>query len=225
MHASLTLVSLLAAGALGLVAPKQQPLEDQSISSSKLDLIYELKKAEIIPTVIDTFTPSVSISIEWSNATAEYGNTINPSKVQEEPSLKLVDSPPSVRSSMQYTVALTDPDAPSRDDPEWSEICHWIATFVPLTSSSDSDAGTLGHLKEIMPYKPPGPPPKTGKHRYVFVALAPKNGTTDKLHLSEPADRQHWGYDKERQGVRMWAESNGLEVVGANFIYAKNDEQ
>lgn len=173
-----------------------------------------LKKAEIIPTVIDTFTPSVSISIEWSNATAEYGNTINPSKVQEEPSLKLVDSPPSVRSSMQYTVALTDPDAPSRDDPEWSEICHWIATFVPLTSSSDSDAGTLGHLKEIMPYKPPGPPPKTGKHRYVFVALAPKNGTTDKLHLSEPADRQHWGYDKERQGVRMWAESNGLEVVG-----------
>lgn len=41
MHASLTLVSLLAAGALGLVAPKQQPLEDQSISSSKLDLIYE----------------------------------------------------------------------------------------------------------------------------------------------------------------------------------------
>lgn len=73
-------------------------------------------------------------------------------------------------------------------------------------------------IKEIMPYKPPGLPPKTGKHRYVFVALTPKNGTSERLHLSKPGDRQHWGYEKERQGLRMWAEENGLEVVGKTSL-------
>jgi len=76
---------------------------------------------------------------------------------------------------MTYTIALTDPDAPSRDDPEWSEICHWIATNVPLSSSSASPSDLSGasdaknpgdvqaaaqtaakDLKGIMPYKPPG---------------------------------------------------------------------
>ena len=116
---------------------------------------------------------------------------------------------------------MSDPDAPSRDNPEWSEICHWIATSVPLTSSDDEnfdiDQGVY-KLKDVMPYKPPGPPPKTGKHRYVFVALAPINGTTDKLHLTKPDDRQHWGYKHERQGLRKWAEENGLGVVG-RFSY------
>lgn len=73
-------------------------------------------------------------------------------------------------------------------------------------------------------YKPPGPPPKTGKHRYVFLVFAPKNGTTEQLKLSKPKDRQHWGYEKEG-GVRDWAESNGLVPVAANFVYAKNKKQ
>lgn len=145
---------------------------------------------------------------------------------------------------------MTDPDAPSRDDPEWSEICHWIATDVKLNKSHTAEDELKG-LQEVMPYKPPGPPPKTGKHRYVFVALAPLNGTTEKLHLTKPGDRQHWGFRKERQGLRMWAEEMGLGVVGeslwllrcmppirqcvqvgtalthagANFIYEQNDKQ
>jgi phosphatidylethanolamine-binding protein (PEBP) family uncharacterized protein len=26
------------------------------------------------------------------------------------------------------TMVLTDPDAPSREDPKWGEFCHWIAS-------------------------------------------------------------------------------------------------
>ncbi|KAK4152018.1 phosphatidylethanolamine-binding protein [Chaetomidium leptoderma] len=80
----------------------------------------------------------------------------------------------------------------------------------------------------VMSYKPPGPPEKTGEHRYVFLAFVPSNGTTDKLHLSKPSDRKHWGYDTEKnktKGVREWAEENGLAPVGANFIYAKHKKQ
>ena len=204
-----------------------------------------LKKAEIIPTVIDTFDPLLTVSVSWSDAEADYGNTINPSKTKKQPKIKFIDSVPSLWSSKgdtpQLTIAMSDPDAPSRDNPEWSEICHWIATDVSLTkpdNDEDDDEVHSQHFKrllDVMPFKPPGPPPKTGKHRYV----------------SKPDDRQHWGYEHERDGLRLWAEEMGLEVVGkcctpfmmaafeaaswyitnsyccvgANFIYAQNDEQ
>ncbi|KAJ9646578.1 carboxypeptidase Y inhibitor [Coniosporium apollinis] len=187
---------------------------------------------------VDDFLPSLTLKVSWpSHKKAELGNTIKPDDVQDIPSLELHNEPTSSTSSavsnMTYTVALTDPDAPSRDNPEWSEICHWIATGVPLSSESaanpaDMEAATqtaAKGLKEVMEYKPPGPPPKTGKHRYVFLAFAPANGTSRELHLSKPKDRQHWGYEGERMGVRKWAEENGLVPVAANFIYSQNAKQ
>jgi len=206
-----------------------------------------LKQAGIIPQVLDPFTPLLTLSIFWENATAEVGNLLDPGDLQSAPDLQFLDAVPELfatlgkhgkgkkRKSPQLTIALTDPDAPSRENPEWSEICHWIGTDVQLTEvsdpseviNSDSDeafpSGSSKKLKTIMPYKPPGPPPKTGKHRYVFVALAPKNGTTEKLHLSKPGDRQHWGFGQKGTGVRDWARLNGLEVVGkfSSYLYSE----
>ncbi|GAB7348000.1 hypothetical protein MBLNU459_g5497t1 [Dothideomycetes sp. NU459] len=233
------LLFAITAPALSALVLEQQPILGHG--TQKTDLIYELQKAEIIPTVIDAFSPTVALSIFWENATAELGNTIAPSRVQSAPAIEFLAVSPAARSSssssssssskrgMQYTLALTDPDAPSRDNPEWSQICHWIATGIPFSGAEDGIAlasgGDAEGVTEIMPYKPPGPPPRTGKHRYVFVALAPRNGTSERLQLSKPKDRQHWGYGKERQGLRTWAAENGLEVVGANFIYSQNDKQ
>jgi hypothetical protein len=181
-----------------------------------------LTKAEIIPTVLDDFYPSLLVNVTWpTNKTAELGNTLKPKKLQDTPSIQLIDLTHRLSSDISYTIALTDPDAPSRDNPEWSEICHWIATNISLASTD------WLHTKfdEIMEYKPPGPPPKTGKHRYVLIAFAPANMTTEPLNLTKPEGRQHWGFGKERKGVRDWANVNGLVPVGANFIYAKNKKQ
>jgi len=131
-------------------------------------------------------------------------------------------------------IALTDPDAPARDDPKWSEMAHWLAIGVPMNLTTLPDAHKLSGdkdkvpthgLVDILPYKPPGPPPKTGKHRYVFVAFSPLNGTSEPLHLTVPKDRRHWGFEGERKGVRQWAAENGLVPVGANFVYAQNSKQ
>lgn len=144
-----------------------------------------------------------------------------------------------VATGLSYVLTLTDPDAPSHDDPKWSEFCHWIATGLTAPTGVLFASG----LQNIIEYKPPGPPPKTGKHRYVFVIFVPANGTTEGLHLSKPSDRKHWGYDEKGNGVKDWARKNGLVPVGelssllrsslsgaltytaANFIYAQNDKQ
>ena len=81
-----------------------------------------------------------------------------------------------------------------------------------LTEPDDEDDGEDGEVDgevlrerdlDVMPYKPPGPPPQTGLHRYVFVALVPSNGTTDRLNLEKPGDRQHW-VSILRTGVAAW---------------------
>jgi phosphatidylethanolamine-binding protein len=184
--------------------------------------------------VIDDFLPSLTLAVSWKKHDASLGNTIKPKHLQNQPVIKLHDKSSQEGSSgfgLKYTVTLTDPDAPSHDDPKWSEFCHWIAANVSISQETVLALPTLpgyqstGTPDDVIEYKPPGPPEKTGKHRYVFLVFAPKNGTTEPLDLSKPADRQHWGADEEGNGVREWATKNELVPVAANFIYSKNKKQ
>jgi len=208
---------------------EQQPLIGDGHENVQV-VRAELKKAEIIPTVIDDFLPSLTLSVDWSHKSAKLGNTIKPKKLQHQPTITLHDSTSSIdasKANMTYVVTLTDPDAPSRDDPKWSEMCHWIAANISIHTDTLSvlPALTSSGSDDVMPYKPPGPPPKTGKHRYVLLVFAPKNGTTEALHLTKPKERQHWGTGGKGGGVRDWAGENGLVPVAANFVYAKNKKQ
>lgn len=45
------------------------------------------------------------------------------------------------------TLALTDPDAPARDNPEWSEMCHWIARVA--VGSEEAEGWTRAKRTEI----------------------------------------------------------------------------
>jgi hypothetical protein len=64
------------------------------------------------------------------------GSKIKPSYVKKAPVVRV--SCPNAQDVMGFTVALTDPDAPSRKNPEWSEMCHWIV-IVPTTGASLQD--------------------------------------------------------------------------------------
>lgn len=157
--------------------------------------------------------------------------------------------PPSRNRS--FTLVLTDPDAKSRSHPIWSEYCHWIVAnvsrpellhqprsqvnngkrqtphYYPIESmEQSSSASALGPETAPEPnilesYYPPSPPKGSGFHRYVFVLL--EGNAADSWKLRPPAKRKHWGYGKSRHGVRDWAAEHGLEVVGANFFYARNE--
>lgn len=156
-----------------------------------------------------------------SDEAASLGNTLKVSDVQKEPTISITrpsEALDSAGSGLTYTITLTDPDAPSRDNPKWAEMCHFVATGITLVGGRNSSMITMsGNLERIISWKPPGPPPKTGKHRYVFLLFAPANGTTDPLDLTKPEDRRHWGTGKKRHGVRDWALDNGLAPVGKSF--------
>ncbi|KAI5808098.1 phosphatidylethanolamine-binding protein [Peziza echinospora] len=187
-----------------------------------------LKKHEIIPDVIDDFTPATMISVSYpSKKEVTLGNTLSPKETQDVPKIQI--TPEAADDDSKYTLVLTDPDAPSREDPKWSEFCHWISSDIKLPSiEAIASAQSLEEAspkkgKDVVDYMGPAPPEGTGKHRYVFLLYrnGPKTGT-----LTGPADhRKNWGGDKPRHGARQWAKENDLTLVGANFFFAQNSKQ
>ncbi|KAJ9603212.1 carboxypeptidase Y inhibitor [Cladophialophora chaetospira] len=189
-----------------------------------------LHKHLVIGDVLDDFEPSYYLDIKYpkNHESVLLGNDIPVDSVSSRPvftfhSIDAAYSPPrksDKHKKSAFTLILTDPDAKSRDNPKWSEMCHWILTNLTTPVAPDPPRLLKAKAGEIEEYLPPGPPPKTGAHRYVFVLLE-----GDTTSLKAPKDRKHWGYDKPRHGVRDWAKDNGLTVVGANFFYAENEKQ
>ena len=83
----------------------------------------------------------------------------NNKKVKENEFLKinLVQNIPQIvfpNVNDTYTLVMYDPDALG------GTFIHWIVTNI---KNGDIIKGT-----QLVPYKPPTPPSKTGKHRYIF---------------------------------------------------------
>lgn len=183
-----------------------------------------LKYSSVIPDVLDDFEATYSVSIKYpkSHESVRLGNDIPVKSVSSRPAFefhRISDEGSTPGSSHKsFTLILTDPDAKSRDNPKWSEMCHWIVMNLtaPVTGATGASIKS-----ELVEYLPPTPPPKTGKHRYVFVLLEGQQGQA----LSAPKDRKHWGYGKKRHGVRDWAEENELSILGANFFFAEDEKQ
>jgi len=186
-----------------------------------------LKKANIIDEVIDDFQPKCFVAPFYGKKQKPvvFGNKFKQSKTKYKPTTKIYC--PNMKSTPGLTIALTDPDAPSRDNPKWGEMCHWIAVVYAVAPQDSTSTSLelevdldLASNTDLVEYKAPGPPKKTGYHRYVFFLLE-----GDTTNLTEPEDRQHWGTGKKGHGIRDWAETEGLSVIGANFFVEKNKKQ
>ncbi|CZT42195.1 related to putative lipid binding protein TFS1 [Rhynchosporium secalis] len=202
-----------------------------STSNTEAEVVRKaLIKSSIIPEVLDDFTPKCFIAASYSKGAKTYqgivdlGNDFKPEETKQRPHLSI--SCPEGLETKGLVVALTDPDAKSRDDPKWSEMCHWIYV-VPTGFQTAAGAAmditiptSVFEGRDLVDYKPPGPPPKTGYHRYVFVVLV-----GDTTNITAPEERRHWGTGKVRRGVRDWAGKQGLQVIGANWFVEEDEEQ
>ncbi|KAG9782029.1 hypothetical protein ABEF93_005571 [Exophiala dermatitidis] len=195
--------------------------QDYSLASTIRDTLIA---NDVIGDVLDDFEPSYYLDITYpkSHETVLLGNDIPVEAVSERPvfTFHSLEVPSTNAKKSTFTLALTDPDAKSRDNPIWSEMCHWILTNLTTPIPEPPIQPLKAKPGELEEYLPPGPPPKTGPHRYVFVLLE-----GDTSNLKAPSDRKHWGYGKPRHGVRDWAKENDLTVVGANFFFAQNKKQ
>ncbi|PFH47277.1 hypothetical protein AMATHDRAFT_77273 [Amanita thiersii Skay4041] len=205
-------------------------------------IVTALQRSQIIPDVIPaihpptgTFQPSVLFSIIWPNG-REAVLSASPVELTQEDT---VDEPdinftPMILSDISaasqsadteptYTLVMTDPDAPSREEPLFREFRHWVITGIKSAPDSSSKVANLNAIKtkpSTTPYRPPGPRPGSGIHRYTFLLFEePAGGIT--IPQGEPE------YGSALEERRSWdamafARKYNLKLVGANFFLLRS---
>lgn len=192
-------------------------------------------KHKIVPEVIDAFDTQGLVSVEYPNDNkVTLGNELTVNDTQTVPEILFTVNSPNqdgttepLEENDRFTIVMTDPDAPSNKDHKWSEYCHWIATDIPLIDPKNSESvahkldPSLGY--QLVKYEGPGPPPNTGKHRYVFLLYK----QAPDIEFPAPKDRPTWGTGIAGLGVRDWINKYGAgsKLLGVNFFYAKNEVQ
>ncbi|KAH8096903.1 PEBP-like protein [Cristinia sonorae] len=198
-------------------------------------VISSLQHDKIIPDVIPTdFNPTMLFSIVWPNRSeAMLGNELTVESTAEEPTIDFtpmnmpVEQADSLSSGdeVSYTLVMLDPDAPYRKDPIYRSFRHWVITGLKSPADTASKTSNLTALKSkpaTTPYRPPGPRPNSGVHRYTFLLFQePPN-----LVIPESAP-EHGAALEER---RSWdpikfANQYGLKLVGANYFLVRSEEQ
>ncbi|KAF8878424.1 phosphatidylethanolamine-binding protein [Infundibulicybe gibba] len=158
------------------------------------------------------------------------GTTLTPADTAEEPDISFApmaipdtDTGDLVAGESAqeatYTLAMVDPDAPSRASPTSKEFRHWLITGLKSPALGSVETANLTALKtrpSTTPYRPPGPVPGAGSIDTVPFFLfqepagfsipegAPEYGT-------ETAERRHWNAVK-------FGEEYGLQLVGVNYV-------
>jgi hypothetical protein len=98
------------------------------------------------------------IHLKYGELVVEMGVVLSPAAVQ---------APPTVRfqciADTLYTIIMTDPDAPSREQPLLREYVHWVVTNIP------GDDVALGDV--VQPYVGAAPPMNSGFHRSHFTSI------------------------------------------------------
>lgn len=155
--------------------------------------LEELQRNKVINDVIPystAFGPEVFFSVVWEDNDIEVpkpGLTLDRGLTVKQPKIKIhpLFNP---AGDFTYTLVVTDPDAPSREDPKFREFRHWVVSIgltlsfsvdynrfpvkvsglkLPTVHASDvlgTYVTTSGNT--ITPWYPPEPPAGSGPHRY-----------------------------------------------------------
>ncbi|KAF9142281.1 hypothetical protein BGX30_002989 [Mortierella sp. GBA39] len=170
-----------------------------------------LRQDGIIPDVLDSFHSKTLLTVSYgSNKEVALGNTLSVQETQQAPQVSFQAESP----SDQYTLIMTDPDAPSRKDPTMREYRHWVVANI--SGTSDFQPANVAQGAVVSPYMGPAPPAGSGPHRYIFL-LYKQTPSTNISALTTPLAPQRQGFK-----AKQFSSHAHLELVGANYFFAEN---
>ncbi|KAI0260773.1 PEBP-like protein [Gloeopeniophorella convolvens] len=197
-----------------------------------------LERDKLIPDVLpEGFQPTILFSVQYPNKTeALLGNELVVEDTVDEPSIVITPlSLPQEQATSQagdasgdisYTLVMLDPDAPSHADPIYGQFRHWVVTGLktPLEGlSSTSNLTTLLTMPSTTPYRPPGPRPASGLHRYTFL-LFQEPASTEPFAIPAGAAEHGAALEERRKWNALeFGRNYGLKLVGANFFLIRAD--
>lgn len=76
-------------------------------------------------------------------------------------------------------------------------------------------SGDFTQASELAAYIGPGPPPKTGDHRYIFLLYKQPKTQADFGTLAK--EHNNWDF-------QTFVKNNDLELVAVNFFISRNED-
>ncbi|XP_056146990.1 phosphatidylethanolamine-binding protein 1 [Lampris incognitus] len=149
--------------------------------------------------------PSHALSVKYGSAEIDdLGKVLTPTQVQSRPtSIEWAGCDP----SKLYTLALTDPDAPSRKDPKFREWHHFLVVNM---KGNDVSSGCV-----MSDYVGSGPPKGTGLHRYVWLVYE----QTSSLSCTESVLTNRSGDNRGKFKIQSFRQKYGLGCPVAGTCY------
>jgi len=121
----------------------------------------------------------------------------------------------STSADKKYIIVAIDLDAPFPSWPILGPILHWIQTDLtadPATGLLSVSGGS--DIPSLVSYHPPGPPPGSSPHRYVFLLYDQPENFDGKTVATKPFSMS----DRIRFDYKALLEKTGLgEVVATNW--------
>lgn len=178
-------------------------------SAKAADMQELFKKHCVVPDVI-SIAPQELVEINYSNGVkVEMGKELTPTQVKDPPAVKWA-----AKESEYYTLAMVDPDAPSRENPKFREWHHWLVGNI--------QGGDMKKSEVLSDYIGSGPPKGTGLHRYVILVYKQPEklnfAKVDKLPKNSGEKRGKFSISKFATQFKL-----GSPVAG-NFYQAQYDD-
>uniref|UniRef100_A0A2H1W3R8 SFRICE_008466 n=1 Tax=Spodoptera frugiperda TaxID=7108 RepID=A0A2H1W3R8_SPOFR len=163
----------------------------------------------VVPDVIN-IPPSELLTVKYPNgSTVTTGKELTPTQVKDQPVVQWA-----AKDEEYYTLAMVDPDAPSREEPKFREWHHWLVGNI--------HGGHIGKGEILSEYIGSGPPKGTGLHRYVFLVYK----QPEKCDFSKmPKLRNNSGDKRGKFSIAKFATQYKLgSPIAGNFYLAKYDD-
>merc|ERR1712235_8689 len=124
------------------------------------DVSKKFKDEEVVKDVLSK-VPKSKLKVEYvdEDISAEFGNTLGVSKTQSIPKV----SYEAADAKKMYTLAMVDPDAPSRQDPKAAQWLHWLVVNVPGENMKSGE--NIDYGKVLMQHNGPAPPQGSGNKK------------------------------------------------------------
>ncbi|XP_046964377.1 protein D3-like [Vanessa cardui] len=153
--------------------------------------------------------PSCLVKVKYpSGVEVKLGNELTPTQVKDVPTVTW-----EAEANSYYVLVMTDPDAPSRNEPSLREWHHWLVGNIP---GNDVASG-----ETLSQYVGSGPPKGTGLHRYVFLVYKqPGKLTFDEPRLTNKSSDNRGGFSI----AKFAAKYNLGDPIEGNFYQAKYDD-
>ncbi|XP_028313473.1 phosphatidylethanolamine-binding protein 1 [Gouania willdenowi] len=149
--------------------------------------------------------PAQPLTVKYGSVEIdELGKVLTPTQVQHRPTCLEWEG---CDVTKLYTLALTDPDAPSRKEPKFREWHHFLVVNM---KGNDVSSGTV-----LSDYVGSGPPKGTGLHRYVWLVYEQSSS----LSCSEPTLTNRSGDGRGKFKIQSFRQKYDLGTPVAGTCY------